>query len=240
VISLNRARWQGGGFADDLPRARRILPYFRSAYAVMRRLSWAETQIRTFESAIDRLGVGMALVDADARCGYYNAAAEYAISARQGLSLVGGTFRCTTPDALRSLCAALTLAAQGALPSPQRIHIRNAAGVLRFVLIVTMLRGGTMGLGARRGNPCAAIFIHAPSAVPESPETLLQQAFGLTRAEARLAALLAVGMPPNQCAETLRVSLATIRTQIRSLFGKTGARRHGELVSLSEFVLRSR
>lgn len=239
VISLNRSQRQAGSFAEDISYAKQLLPHLRSAYAIMRRLSWAESQSLSLAAAIERFGVGMALVDAKGRCVYRNMAAEEAFAAGCGLALTPAqTFRCAVPDAQRTLQAALTLAARDALPAPQRIHVRDALGTIRFVLVVTMLRGDARSLGAKGNDPCAAIFIHTPSLVPKAPDALLREAFLLTPAEARLAALLAMGADVAQCTNTLHVSLATIRTQLRSLFAKTGTHRQAELVAALNFVLR--
>jgi DNA-binding CsgD family transcriptional regulator len=58
------------------------------------------------------------------------------------------------------------------------------------------------------------------------------QAFGLTPAETRLAALIATGVPPRQAAEQLGIARETARTQLKSVFAKTGTHRQSELVFL--------
>lgn len=61
---------------------------------------------------------------------------------------------------------------------------------------------------------------------------LLCDLFQLTPAELRLAELLARQLSPEACAQALKVSINTIRTQLRSLFRKTGTSRQAELASL--------
>jgi len=56
--------------------------------------------------------------------------------------------------------------------------------------------------------------------------------FGLTPAEARVAGYLAQGITPKEVAATCGVSLCTVRTQIRTVFAKTGVRRQSDLVRL--------
>ena len=66
-----------------------------------------------------------------------------------------------------------------------------------------------------------------------SPHTAaIEKVFGLTAAEARLAALLAGGATVSEAATAHSVSVATIRTQLASIFAKTRTNRQAELVML--------
>jgi DNA-binding CsgD family transcriptional regulator len=62
---------------------------------------------------------------------------------------------------------------------------------------------------------------------------LLGRLFGLTGAEARLAALLGNGHDLASIAITLGVTRETLRSQLKAVFAKTGMRRQAELVALS-------
>jgi DNA-binding CsgD family transcriptional regulator len=65
-----------------------------------------------------------------------------------------------------------------------------------------------------------------------SDAALLSKVFGLTRAEARLAAIVAQGNSPDQAAEQLGISVVTARNQLRAVFAKTETHRQSELVAL--------
>jgi DNA-binding CsgD family transcriptional regulator len=54
---------------------------------------------------------------------------------------------------------------------------------------------------------------------------LLRQLFGLTGAEAKLAARMASGRSLKEIVSELRVSMGTARTQLRSIFAKTHTHR---------------
>jgi DNA-binding NarL/FixJ family response regulator len=56
--------------------------------------------------------------------------------------------------------------------------------------------------------------------------------YGFTEAECRIANRLAGGKRLDQIAAEFKVSRNTVRSQLRSIFDKTGARRQAELVSL--------
>jgi DNA-binding CsgD family transcriptional regulator len=62
------------------------------------------------------------------------------------------------------------------------------------------------------------------------PSHLLKDAFGISSAEARLALALANGETPKEYAASRNLGLPTVRTQLQSLFAKTGTRRQSELM----------
>lgn len=65
----------------------------------------------------------------------------------------------------------------------------------------------------------------------------LQQNFGLTPAEARLALMLQSGEDLQAAAAKLKVSTETVRKQVKSIFAKTGIKRQVELVALISNLL---
>src|SRR5215207_10199082 len=59
----------------------------------------------------------------------------------------------------------------------------------------------------------------------------LQQAFGLTPAEAQTASLVGSGLSPQDAADQLGLSVGTIRAELKSIFAKVGISRQSELAS---------
>jgi DNA-binding CsgD family transcriptional regulator len=64
------------------------------------------------------------------------------------------------------------------------------------------------------------------------PKDILRTLFGRTRAECRVALLLADGRSPREIAQTVGVSFETVRSQMKSIFAKTNVKRQGELIRL--------
>lgn len=82
-------------------------------------------------------------------------------------------------------------------------------------------------LGAR-----ALLILSNLSPRPAPDSALIGQAFDLTPAESRLAALLATGTSIASAAERLRISRETARNHLKAIFSKTGVHRQSELVTL--------
>jgi DNA-binding CsgD family transcriptional regulator len=64
------------------------------------------------------------------------------------------------------------------------------------------------------------------------PADVLGAAFGLSPAEAKLAAIIAEGHSLGEAAEQLSIARETARNQLKAIFGKTNTHRQGELVAL--------
>ena len=131
-----------------------------------------------------------------------------------------GVCRIKFSDAVRSACDRVPRASGSIL----RIHSEPVRQVL--VLPIVMRHAG-------RAERAALVLVHGH---PEQTETqssvnrLLQQVYGLTPAEARLAILILDGQAPGDAAINLKVSVATVRTQLSAILKKTGARKQAELV----------
>lgn len=80
------------------------------------------------------------------------------------------------------------------------------------------------------------VFVVDPDAGFRSGAVDLQRVLGLTPAEARCAIALAEGLAPKEIAEGLGVSYETVRSQLRSIYDKTGVRRQAALVRLIQSV----
>jgi DNA-binding CsgD family transcriptional regulator len=78
----------------------------------------------------------------------------------------------------------------------------------------------------------ALVLLSELRAKPAPDPSVLARAFGLSRAEARLAALVANGLAPAAAAQRLGISRETARSQLRAVFAKTATHRQSELAAL--------
>src|SRR3954453_472413 len=76
------------------------------------------------------------------------------------------------------------------------------------------------------------VLLVDPEDCPDLSQSLLQQVFGLTKSEARLASGLLCGQSLEEIAAANDVSLGTVRSQIKTVFAKTHTHRQAELVGL--------
>lgn len=77
------------------------------------------------------------------------------------------------------------------------------------------------------------LLVATPVGTPHVPkEGLLAGLFDLSPAEDRLARALVDGMTAQDCAAAFSVSIETIRSQVKSIFAKTGTTRQSDLIQL--------
>ncbi|MFM8466334.1 MAG: helix-turn-helix transcriptional regulator [Oxalobacteraceae bacterium] len=134
--------------------------------------------------------------------------------------------------ALRGVCSTkLTLAVRGACD----IAPRAVGSILRITSVPTrqVLVLPIMIRHAGQADRAALVLMHGqsePTELQGSANRLLQQVYGLTPAESRLAMMILDGHAPSDAASSLKVSVATVRTQLSAILKKTGARKQTELV----------
>jgi DNA-binding CsgD family transcriptional regulator len=78
----------------------------------------------------------------------------------------------------------------------------------------------------------AAVFIVDTESEVEINQPLLAELLGLTNAEARTAAAVARGMSPAEMARCYNLSVHTVRSQLKSVFRKTGTSSQAQLGNL--------
>jgi DNA-binding CsgD family transcriptional regulator/PAS domain-containing protein len=86
---------------------------------------------------------------------------------------------------------------------------------------------------SRADRPVLAIgFVSDPDAVPQVDAGVLRKTFGLSSAEAAVAQEMLSGDALDRVALRMGVSENTVKTQLQSIYGKTGTHRQAQLVKL--------
>jgi DNA-binding CsgD family transcriptional regulator len=80
--------------------------------------------------------------------------------------------------------------------------------------------------------PYAVVFISDPAQRERPKQEVLRAFFGLTPAEARVAMMLGDGNSPREIGQRLGVSSNTVKSQLASIYSKTGTSRQAQLVRL--------
>lgn len=81
-------------------------------------------------------------------------------------------------------------------------------------------------------EPAAIVFLGDPGYAVNIDQPRLCELYGLTRAEARVASLLANGYRLEETAESLGLVYETARKHLKHVFGKTGTDRQAELIRM--------
>jgi len=192
------------------------------------------TERRQVEAALDALVVGVVIVDRTGRILFANRSA-YAIGKRNdGLSLGSLGLCCgrtvDTRELRRKIHAAATIADINLRAVPASMVVPRSHGLRPYVVTVAPLRGAALDMLGSRGT--AVLFITDPNLEPRRPSEILEQIYGLTPAEVRLAVALGAGKTLDDLVTAFGVAKTTLRTQLLQVFRKTGTSRQAELVLL--------
>jgi DNA-binding CsgD family transcriptional regulator len=175
------------------------------------------------ESALEALPAAVLLLDEQRRLRYANGAAATLMARESGLRFVHGRFM---PPGTESDQAWLAARQRGSICIP-----RAAAAAGPLVLTAVPISARTH---LARDSQCPLTLLVAPGTrTPEDLRQRLRALFDLTSSEAAVCVLICQdGLTPEACADRRQVSLGTIRSQIKSIFLKTGVARMPELVRL--------
>lgn len=206
-----------------------LTPALMHAFAIRRRLGTERLHGRGL--AYERLGIGFAVTDANGRLLFCNGLAERYFSADQGLLLSRRRVITAQRTSLSHLIAA-ACAPSGFMPGGSVIVTHGEAATPTFAVSVSPVRDERSEF--ELPGPRGAMLLIQPlaSRLPDAFESRVQALFGLTAKEASLATALSAGLSLGQAAEERFISLATARTQLASIFRKTGTAQQSQLVAL--------
>lgn len=184
------------------------------------------------QATLDHLPYGLALLDTRGRCVLLNTAAKQIVDKRDGLVLSKARLVAESPAESAKLRAAVARAID-----PMAKQINNGSGAMLISRrtakpLQVIVSPFVSGLGEVPFNVAATVYIRDSQAGMVSPIDTFQSLYGLTKAEAKLAALLVEGCNISDAAEKNRVTRETVRSQLKAVFQKTGTRRQAELVRL--------
>ncbi len=185
------------------------------------------------DDALNRLPLGVIVADAFSHPIRMNRAAAAILDADDGLS-VGRDGLQGSHDGqivkLKDVIWRTGRIAKGKKDDTGAISLERPSGDRPLSVVVTTLR--TESHYFDKDRPAALIFIGDPETHPDFDESRLSKLYGLTRAEARLAALLAQDLSLADAAEELSVSQHTVRTHVKRIFSKTTTERQSGLIRL--------
>lgn len=230
TMCIEGTRRHGPFSEDERGRIAALLPHLRRVLQIKDRLAKAGTRAENLLEAMDKLPFGVLLLSDDLTVVEASASARATVASSDFVHAQGGRlgFRRTTD----AQAFARTLAAD-----PTDVAGREGVVVVRGLTQsgdVTLL---TMPLAVApdewtRPRARHLVLVFDAVRMPTPSRVLLQRTYGLTASEARLAASLATGLSLGEIAEQRGLSVLTLRSQLKSVFGKTGTSAQAQLVRL--------
>jgi len=200
---------------------------------------WQDARILHRDAALgnelmQQLGLAVFTLDRRFRLVFANQAAEAMLRASACLKLEHGRLAATTAAENDGLQAAM--ARVGKTRKGESLALRAASGATPEIFL-NIARVPGRDTRAAFGDATLLVTARRRGTAPLVTARQLQGAFRLSAAEAAVAEALICGKTPDEYAASARVSLATVRTQLRAIFDKTNTRSQAEAVGAMLWVL---
>ena len=217
---------------EDRNRLRLVLPHLSRSLGVMQRLRTAELSMASTLAALDRLSSGVMLIDESGEVAFANRSARRMLEDGDGLRLrkltnTAGLGDLIANDATSSkaigeaISATLNRDPYGTPHFSNCVTVPRTSGVASYALQFSAL-GEHSEFGAASGAYAAITFIADGAQEVHVDPVLLQSAYGLTPAEAKVAVTLLESGSAQEAANKLGTSLNTVNTQVKQIYVKLG------------------
>jgi DNA-binding CsgD family transcriptional regulator/PAS domain-containing protein len=233
-VALHRTRKAGRYEPRDISRFSVLHRHLERALAIGFRLSTLGAMQQAAAERFERSPAAVFFLDEHQRVVFSNRNAREMISAKDGVHLRDDGIvlaRKQDDDKLQGLVSQAI--SPIVLPDPSHgaaMRALRPSGKRPYGVLVSSVSGNYPLLSGLR--PAVCVVISDPDRNKPLPNHRLQAAFGLTGAEARLAARLAAGEDLRSAAGKLEITYGTARSRLAQIFQKTETRRQGELIQL--------
>lgn len=214
-----------------------VSPHLRRSFALSRKVAAQRFVGSDYRPALDLIPGAVYLLNRNGQLIQLNQRAEALLAARHAVGVErGGRLFLRNAEADRVIARNLHGIAAGAHGGTLDTAFFHTPSGLCQACIAPFVTGKELDMGPLRtllpDRPIAVLILTTPGETPYRDFSHIARLFKLTPAEAKLAAALACGETLTEFSDRHRVSVHTVRTQLKSIFSKTGTSRQSELVSL--------
>ena len=237
VFSFMRSRRDGQYGEEEVRRLTPLLPHLKRAMRLNFQLGLLESKVSALESLVDRIAAPVMFIDRKGALLFANSTGQEILS--QARFLVARNGRVEPRNVKQAAEYDEVLGA--ALWQGTKIADRGTSMRLRScdgstaLLFAEALHGQADFVGTPHAD--LALLLNCPVDGPPIAIPRLQRVLGLTPAEARMAERLVSGKSLEQISGELNLSRETLKSQLRSLFMKTGTHRQGQLIAFLLSIL---
>lgn len=233
LVQIAFQRYVGHGHFStrEMQWSERLIPHLQRAIALLTRGAALQQCADLASAGLEASPLAVIAIDRCGRPVFCNRRAEALLRDGAVLGLCNGVLQAARSDQRTALAAAIRASAGGGKSGNLVLGTRpGSARPMRYS--VTTVR---VPQPERDALPSAAsvLCLIAPLGARRLPTAgQLVQLFGLSPAEARLLRALAQGATLEEYARECDVRTTTVKSQLQSLFSKTGTRRQADLVRL--------
>lgn len=212
---------------DNILAAKRFSGHLQRALRLQRHTQSLQAKSDLGAMAINALSLAMLIVDANSTIFHLNTEAENLLNNKfSGFSCKSGRLYLTNIDSKQRLAALINAATHfPATGAAMQLH----GNEVKQIFVIPIPAASQLNKDWQR--PLALVLV-MDTTKNLSTLQLLGSLYDLSPAELRIASALMAGKTPEAYAQDAGVTINTVRTQLKSLFSKTGTGRQAELVAL--------
>ena len=232
TFSVNRSARDGVFSDDERNFLSSLVPHLQRAAIICNRLSEAQSLATSALETLNRVTFGVVMLNANAQVIATNATARAIFESRDGIShhqgriaVLGASCRPTFDSMVHAACSSVGCNLTG---EPVILSIPRPSGARPYhAMAIPLSRPSAWRTGAQAA---AMLAIFDTTRSPTSLGARAQTLYSLSRAESRLIDLLVAGQRLESIAETLDISINTVRTHLKSINRKMGVSSQADLI----------
>ena len=227
---------------DELVALIKVLtPHLQRVMHLSRQLQEVSLFSSIAKVSMDRIAARMIVVDASGRMKFANSSAMDLLSEGGVLKVgLGGFLTASNVIQTQEIRGLISSSTQGDIISTASsggfMQLKNSAGHKMMAMVAPLGRGIQKHLGLVEAwsaqKNYAVIFLADPGSQIRLPYEMLMMQYDLTKTEASLGLHIYEGGTIADYCEKKYVTSNTARTQLKSIFRKTGVTRQDELIAL--------
>ena len=235
-IAILRDEKAGVWGEGELRVINEILPHLRRALNIHSEFTYLRLKQDALLKGLDRLVIGLILYDSNAQPVYINPTARAIIESHPGMQLQDDNLFLTNTEDEKNLRKVIIDTA--AIDPDDSWKQSIAIGITHpdveapLPILVTPMHANLITSDLDYDGARVAVFISDPNMQQPISIDNLVSVYGLTPSESQVAISLANGHSIDEIAESSHHSSHTIRSQLKSVFRKTGVSRQSELIKL--------
>lgn len=219
--------------ADELQTLQLLYPHFKRALRIHKEFYKLRSQQQSLQAALGHLTLGLIILKPNGSVDYCNPVAETLLQQHQGLKVTDKqtlqAYVGSENQQLHRLIDELRLASQQrnihrsrviALHHPDQEHVIH--------IMLTVLADAQHQDAQGR----IALYISIPYSSFNLSAEALHKLYAMTPAESAVAIALVNGLSPSQISEANRVSVETVRSQLKSIYEKMGVKKQQDVIRI--------
>ena len=234
IFSAIRDKKRGPFNGDETAAVRSLLPHVRRSVQIRQALAHAQAVNQPLTAWFERSRLGVLWLDRDGRLLECNSLATEILAKRDGLFLDRGRLKASyhreNNSLQKSIGDAILQGLGGVCPSQGFLVLSRPSLETPISLLFVPLPSQSQDFGARR--PVVAVLLRDPEFDLGIPAEDLARLYGLSHAEACLAAALVRHTSLKRAATSLAITEGSARTYLKRIFAKTGVHSQVALMKL--------